>query len=118
MSEMSEPHRMTITLRLESIVSQMRWKTEGNAGFALPRYWNSSSATTRRSPSLVRRSKRTSQLSTDTWPSSSSPVNAATCFWKAARFCSSDSSVARKYSARLSRTNSVMSAVFPMRRWP
>ena len=51
---------MTITLRLESIVSQMRWKTEGNAGFALPRYWNSSSATTRRSPSLVRRSKRTS----------------------------------------------------------
>ena len=41
-----------MTLALARMVSQIRWKTDGNSGFARPRYWNSSSTITKRLPLL------------------------------------------------------------------
>ena len=109
-----------MTERVFRISSHIRWKMDGKAGLDLPIYWNSSiTITGLRSNGLsIIALNITSQLLTSAFLSKSLPIKSAAFSLNRARFCASDSSLARKKSAFLSLMNSEISVVFPTLRRP
>ena len=112
----SEPHKIIIMFASARYSSHIFWKTDGNALFPFPRYWNSSiTRIFRAAGSWLRKSLKISSHSrTTSFFNRAFPVKSARACCRLFLFSLSDSSVAIKYRACLFWIKCFIRVVFPI----